>query len=164
MTMQTLEYRTIDKSTWGAGPWQDEPDKMQYADPVTGLPCLIVRGPQGSLCGYVGVAEGHPYYKQDGYSFDVDVHGGITFTNSCSPHDTEETGVCHIPGAGETDNIWWLGFDCAHSGDFCPGMDAQLKGLGVRSFQHITRDTYRDLAYVKAHIAGLALQLSTVKA
>jgi hypothetical protein len=47
----------VDKRKWGPGPWMDEPDKIQYPDPETGLPCLAVRGPLGSWCGYVGKRE-----------------------------------------------------------------------------------------------------------
>ncbi len=60
--METKEWRFEKKESWGAGPWQDEPDKIQFTDPETGLPCLIHRGGGGSLCGYVGVAEGHKLY------------------------------------------------------------------------------------------------------
>lgn len=60
--MQTIEYATTDKSEWPVGPWQSEPDKKQWLDKATDLPCLIVRGPVGALCGYVGVPKGHPAY------------------------------------------------------------------------------------------------------
>lgn len=60
--METREYRTIDKSAWEVGEWQAEPDKRQWQDEKTKLPCLIVRGPSGALCGYVGVAPGHPLH------------------------------------------------------------------------------------------------------
>lgn len=40
--MQTIEYRTIDKTAWGDGPWLNEPDKKQWQDVETGLPCLAV--------------------------------------------------------------------------------------------------------------------------
>ncbi len=43
--MEKIEYRTVDKTGWGEGPWQSEPDKRQWQDEATGLPCLIVRGP-----------------------------------------------------------------------------------------------------------------------
>lgn len=43
---------------WGPGPWDGEPDKMQWTDPATGLDCLIVRNTLGALCGYVGVTPG----------------------------------------------------------------------------------------------------------
>lgn len=66
--MQRIEYHTADKSTWGEGPWQDEPDKVQWQDEETGYPCLIVRNPHmGFLCGYVGVPPGHPAH---GLSYD----------------------------------------------------------------------------------------------
>lgn len=60
--METSEHRDVDKSGWGPGPWNDEPDKRQWQDEATGLPCLIVRGPVGALCGYVGVPPDHPAY------------------------------------------------------------------------------------------------------
>lgn len=65
--MKVIEETLMDKSAWGPGPWQDEPDKRQWADEATGLPCLIVRGPIGALCGYVGVPPDHPAY---GLSYD----------------------------------------------------------------------------------------------
>lgn len=95
--METIEYRTVDKSDWADGPWKNEPDKRQWQDPETGLPCLIVRGPAGALCGYVGVPKGHPWHGM-GYSGNgewgsperekspeavVDVHGGLTFAGGC---------------------------------------------------------------------------------
>jgi hypothetical protein len=81
--MKTIEYR-IDKSTWGEGPWQQEPDKLQFCDEATQLPCLIVRASvSGSLCGYVGVTEGHPAFGLKYDAVDVSVHGGLTFAGSC---------------------------------------------------------------------------------
>lgn len=150
--METKEYRTVDKSTWGPGPWQEELDKMQWKDEATGLPCLIVRGPSGALCGYVGLAEGHPLYKKDYEHADVEVHGGLTFANMCADTDDESKHVCHVPGPGEPDHVWWLGFDCAHAWDYCP------KYGNDRLF---TLDsTYRDLPYVREQVIGLAKQLA----
>lgn len=169
--MQTLEYTTQDKSTWGEGPWQSEPDKMQYKDEATGLPCLIVRNPYGALCGYVGVTEGHPFFMKNGYDFPLSVHGGITFTSLCRPGDDEAHGICHIPGPGEPDHVWWLGFDCSHFNDTCPGMEARMRTLGVPMpdlspfpLDHIYFSaSYKTIEYVKAEIASLAHQLNTVK-
>jgi hypothetical protein len=39
--MKAIEYLFLDKSEWGAGPWQIEPDKVQWQDNETGLPCLV---------------------------------------------------------------------------------------------------------------------------
>lgn len=95
--MQTLRYTTVDKSTWGDGPWQSEPDKMQWQDEATGLPCLIVRGPVGALCGYVGIAPDHPAY---GLSYDG------TPDNEHRAHikavwDHMRTGFKHYDGSAE---------------------------------------------------------------
>jgi hypothetical protein len=66
--MRTIEYRfVVDKSEWGDGPWQSEPDKKQWQDEATGLPCMILRGPSGSWCGYVGV---HPYHPAANLHYD----------------------------------------------------------------------------------------------
>lgn len=60
--MESRSYNTIDKTGWGDGPWQSEPDKMQWRDEATGFACLIVRWPVGALCGYVGVPKMHQVY------------------------------------------------------------------------------------------------------
>lgn len=64
-TTFTHTYHTIPRETklaWGDGAWVDEPDKAQWQDETTGLPCLLVRNPGGALCGYVGVYPTHPYH------------------------------------------------------------------------------------------------------
>lgn len=151
--METIEYRTVDKTAWGDGPWQSEIDKRQWLDEATQLPCLIVRGPSGALCGYVGVPVDHPYHGKGYSEVDVDVHGGLTFANKCS-HGNEETLICHKVEPGEPDDVWWLGFDCAHSGDVCP------KYAGALSGSSWLPETYKDVAYVEAEVRKLAQQLS----
>lgn len=144
--MDTKTYNFVDKSKWPAGPWQSEPDKMQWPDAATGLPCLVVRNwHSGHWCGYVGVTEGHPAYAKGYNDVDVDVHGGLTYADFCM-HDPTEHSVCHVPGAGEPDTVYWLGFDCGHSFDLSPSYSKM--------------GTYRTLDYVRAECAALALQLS----
>jgi hypothetical protein len=151
--MRAIEYRTQDKSEWGPGPWQDEPDKAQWTDKATGLPCLIVRNSLGALCGYVGVAEGHPLFgKSYEDAGDLDVHGGITFTNFCHEGVDEALSVCHRVEPGENDRVWWLGFDCSHLFDLYP-----VSPLYLRAGNDGT--IYRDLAYVRSECASLARQL-----
>ena len=153
--METKEWRTYDKSGWGSGPWQDEPDKLQWTDEATGLPCLVVRQEMGGLCGYVGVPEGHPWHGRnyddcmaDGGS--VRVHGGLTFANHCQPDENESRGICHVPGPGEPDKVWWLGFDCAHYMDMLPG--------APKEFKMFRRGKYRTLEYVQTECRNLAAQ------
>ncbi len=153
--MDTKDYTTIDKSTWGPGPWQDEADKLQYIDGGTNLPCLIVRSRVGgNLCGYVGVPAGHPYYGHEYSEIDAEVHGGLTFSDRCQP-GAEDHSICHIPAKGESDDVWWLGFDCAHSGDVSPAMDARLPA-SLRGGMYME---YRTIDYVKLQNAHLAKQL-----
>lgn len=66
--METREWSYTDKSEWGPGPWQHEPDKAQWTT-ASGLPGLIVRNPSGALCGYVGVDSGHALF---GVAYDED--------------------------------------------------------------------------------------------
>lgn len=166
--MQQREYTTFDKSTWGEGPWQNEPDKVQFVDRATGYPCLVVRsGGSGALCGYVGVPEGHKFHGKH-YDTedlrDVNVHGGLTFSDKCSPNGTEERSICHVPEPGESDNVWWFGFDTAHCWDISPAMDATLRSIGHKPMRVIDdRMKYRRIGYVKRNIAKLALQLKDLE-
>jgi hypothetical protein len=224
--METLEYRTADKSTWGRGEWQDEPDKVQWKDEATGLPCLIVRNWSGALCGYVGVTEGHPFYEKDygatlPHECDescnaehdyhryeaspggaLGAHGGITFAGGCHKHDQESYArflaqrekdkdeakqyprgdaarrlkdwgnvqtfeeyqarceasyICHLPAPGESDRVWWFGFDCHHSGDYAPGSDSEYG-----RYRYGSETEYRDIPYVKEQCASLAQQLARI--
>lgn len=151
--MKTIEYRDIvDRSGWDSGPWDGEPDKVQWQDRRTGMPCLAVRNRTGGWCGYVGVTQGHPFFEldYDDKKVDVRVHGGLTFCGACSPDDKEH-GICHRPDPGEPDHVWWLGFDCLHAGDLVP----MVATLG---------DVYRDLRYVKGECAKLAKQLTLAEA
>ena len=141
----------IDRTGW---PEQmlHEPDKVQWIDEHTGMDCLAVRHHSGhNWCGYVGVPPEHPDHGKDYDSVDVEVHGGLTFADSCQ-HREDGLGICHVPEDGRPDNVWWLGFDCAHSGDLCPGHS--------KHFPAWPGDRYRTLKYVQRECKDLALQLS----
>ena len=153
-------------------PWQQEPDIL-YGNPL-GFHCLILRGPMQALCGYIGVPDDHPLHGVDyretivipperfdkpvdldktsilslfGYAMreegdktscplDVimETHGGLTYSDKYTPFKY----LSHLAS-------WWLGFDCAHSGDYTPRLDYD----GV----------YRTIDYVKKELHGLAAQL-----
>lgn len=172
--METIQYfDVIDKSGWLYGPWSDEPDKVQWQDEATGLPCLAVRSPtSGALCGYVGVPPGHPWHgahydrlrwnnpdAEDKWDYSPNVHGGTTYAGACGHGDDPAKGICHIPGPGEPDDVWWLGFDCAHAFDYMPAIEATLRNIrpfGDERFH--SNDVYRDATYVKAQVEELARQ------
>lgn len=134
--------------SWGTGPWEYEPDKVTWIDPLTGLECAIERCPDfGHLCGYVGVGPKHPWYGTDKQWIDgVWVHGGLTYSGE---------------RVGES-GLWWLGFDCCHGLDYSPGVHAleapirRLLGLmGPTSLE-----VYRGMAYVIANVQELARQVA----
>lgn len=160
--MKTLEYHTIDKATWPRGVWDDEPDKKQWQDVATGLPCLAVRNRFcGDWCGYVGVAPKHPFFgkRYDDVALEeIAVHGGLTFAGPCSD-GPEATAICHLPEAGEPDLVYWLGFDCAHCDDLRPAADSRGSVLG---WQLYADTVYRPLSYVETQCRLLAEQLVVV--
>lgn len=145
-------WRFTDKSKWPSGPWDSEPDKVQWVDEKTGLDCLIVRNHLGALCGYVGVPEGHPLFAKDDSAIDHDlrVHGGLTFSSFCQEAHGEESHarICHVPLPGRPDRVWWLGFDCAHLGDHIPSADSYRRGFDGSC------ETYKDISYVKTECAN----------
>lgn len=145
----------MDKTSWGPGPWSDEPDKEQFADEATGYACLVKRNTMGALCGYVGVPEGHPWHGKDYDEIEPDVHGGLTYADSCQ-EGPEDMTICHVPAPSEPEPLWWLGFDCHHFRDIGPAMQARMReaGYGI----DMPGCTYKTIAYVKAECAGLAAQ------
>ena len=139
------------------GPWDGEPDKIQWVDEATDLDCLMVRNPMAAWCGYVGVPRTHPLY---GVGFEdvpvVDVHGGLTFSGGCAPGEPLD-GICHIAAPGRESEPWWLGFDCGHWNDLQPGLVALLADA-------IPPFIYRNEVYVRAQCATLAAQLARAAA
>lgn len=166
--METAEPRKIDKSAWGDGPWQNEPDRIDFE--WHGLPCLMLRTEKmGNWCGYVAVGPDHPWYgvgysnctakpkcdesKADGHCVHspeslLEVHGGITYADHCAGH------ICHVPKPGQPDNVFWFGFDCAHFNDGMPGYRVVLGDDNL--FSH----GYKDVAYVRRETERLAAQLA----
>jgi len=174
-------YATIDKTGWPEGPWKNEPDKKQWTDKATGLPCMLIRsGRSGHLCGYVGVHAGHPLFglsesttlalgAEDAESegsnplWDISVHGGVTFTDFCHPGGDEASQICHVVEPGEDDKAWWFGFDCAHSGDvshFAPTF--RRDGTQYDNSEIFGMGTYRTVMYVEKECKRLAKQLANI--
>jgi hypothetical protein len=137
-----MEKMTYDKSKWGKGPWNKEPDRVDFIH--AGFSCFILRNTSGNWCGYVGVPSTHPAYEKDYDNVNVSVHGGLTYANKCNGH------ICHVPEPGMPDDVWWLGFDTAHYDDLSPSIP-HLKGYGA---------TYKDVNYTRKETEQLAEQLS----
>lgn len=158
--MESLEWTYVDRTGWPSGEWDGEPDQVQWQDEATGLPCLAKRNHRsGNWCGYVGVSEGHRYFEAKYDEPTVDVHGGLTYADFCEGEPGKN--ICHLPVPGETDRVWWLGFDCAHSGDYSPRDKADERDRGGCFALIDGYEQYRTLAYVKNQCHGLAAQLAT---
>lgn len=129
-------------------------------------------------CGYVAIPPGHPLYGKDysdpsGFGLSegteigkrgliavmcfaadpdmenvpvdmlINVHGGITYARG-----GEEYPI------GSSEECWWFGYDCAHSGDRC---------MGSLSFE-IEGDVFRDVDYCVRECESLAAQLKQLEA
>lgn len=71
-----------------------------------GIEWATVRAPLwGAVNGYVRVPEGHPWHGLDYDDIDVEVHGGLTYSD------------------GE-----WIGFDTLHGWDIWPGTPIRPQG------------------------------------
>lgn len=139
-----MEKMTYDKSKWRRGPWDNEPDRVDFIH--AGFSCFMLRNDMGHWCGYVGVPSSHPAYMKSYDDVDVRVHGGLTYADKCNDV------ICHVPEPGMPDDVWWLGFDTAHSGDLSPMMTRfRFKDYG---------DIYRDVNYTRKETEQLAEQLA----
>lgn len=175
MTPEEIAAYKVDKSTWARGPWDDEPDRLDFRH--AGLPCLAVRHQEwGHWCGYVAVPKGHPAYGVHPCDQGLGLSGNLNYGAKCSPP------ICHVPAPGESDDVWWLGMDFGHCWDLCPGRDAFLSArLGLhpkmaelppKMAELLERATarsgpmevYRALPYVRHVIEHVAEELAVMGA
>ena len=125
-----------------------EPDKLTFT--YKGLPCVLLKHPSmRHWCGYVGVPKDHPLYDKDNDDelvMSLDAHGGITWTGL----GKKLSSLCKP-------KYWYIGFDCAHAGDYVPGV---YERDGIKSGE---KNIYRDILYVKNECIKLAKQLKENK-
>jgi hypothetical protein len=122
--METIETPAIDKSTWGSGPWQSEPDRVDFV--AHGFACLALRNDRlGQWCGYVGVGPDHPFHgrSHDEIDGEIEFHGGLSYAGACEGY------ICHVPAPGMPADVWWLGGDFAHVRDHAPGLAAREREI-----------------------------------
>lgn len=143
------------RQRWGAGPWSAEPDRVEWTTEA-GHPALVVRTIMGHLCGYVAVEKGHPLYgkgSSDSECDNIPCHGGVTYGNKCAG------AICHVPEAGKPDDVWWLGFDCAHCDDLSPAANGPQTSFASARSRY---GTYRTVEYVKRECEAMADYLASV--
>jgi hypothetical protein len=150
-----------------------------------GYRCIVVAIDMGHRCGYVGVDKEHPFYGKeyndeippemldkiktvlegpigkrgiiDLFCYDsdhprigilFDVHGGITFS---SRKDDKKYPV-------ESD-LWFFGFDCAHSGD---AKDPEITADRLDVLMYFNEGIIRTLDYCIDECESLAKQLKEI--
>lgn len=146
---EMAQFRAELRAHDSKGPWLAEPDRHEWRH--KGVPCLIVRNTFFALCGYAAVPPGHPWHGMAFEDVPVEVHGGASYSDACSPCGL----VCHAPLPGEQDNVWWLGFDCGHFRDYAPIMELR-RNIALRAPGLLK---YRTFEYVKAECESLAEQI-----
>jgi len=99
----------------------------------------ILRHPKFlNLNGYIYLPPIHPWYKKHYDDIDVEVHGGLTYSNI----DNES-------------GYWCIGFDTNHAGD--------LSAINFLMSSNISYDSfYRDWDYVKNQVESLAYEASLI--
>jgi len=113
--------------------WNEEPDLVEFE--AFGYKCEVRRHERFKhLCGYVTVPENHPAHDKTYWDLmDVEVHGGLTFSN-----------------------LGKHGFDCAHAGDYIPSFPDSINEL-------MQEEDYRDIGYVIRETFKLAKQFMEMK-
>lgn len=66
--------------------------------------------------------------------------------------------ICHRPVEDRPHRVWWIGFDCAHSGDLCPSYHNLPGGFSSGD------ESYKSRTYVESEIISLARQLKKIAA
>lgn len=157
---------TVPREHWGPGPWDGEPDRVQFW--AHGHPCLCLRGPFGAWNGYVGVEEQGPLVGSKEDSFEV--HGGVTYSGEGSgkledsPLHGEYFRVKWLPGWTDTPDPkilpvpWWIGFDCSHAWDLSPALVAAVALAGMN--HDTSREIYRTVGYCREQVTDLARQIA----
>jgi hypothetical protein len=140
----------ISREGWPKGPWDDEPDEIEWTTAV-GFRGLIMRSDvTGALCGYVAVPPGHPCYGKPRDELRFNVHGGVTYAR-------RESDPFSIPRADPSADLYWIGFDCGHGMDLSPLMLSRMKDESRARLMEVTR--YCDAVFVREQVEQLAAQL-----
>lgn len=129
------------KASWGPGPWAAEPDRVTSTTGA-GYKCTLKRNRHsGAWLGYVDVPPGHPWHGVGYDDIECPAHGGLTYA-STAPNGVD----------------WRVGFDCAHSDDYAPGMVAQLRSvMGTYATAGLFNTAvYRTLAYAEREVRRVA--------
>jgi hypothetical protein len=150
----------IDKSTWADGPWKDEPDEVRFRH--YGYECYLIRHPaMGAWWCQVAIPPSDPLFAE----IPRDRRPGIPAALSLALYvAVAHGGLVALPGVVTEDGeeVWVVGFDCAHCFDLCPGPAALPKSPIGQLLGFPRLETYRTLEYARQQTEKLAEQLRLV--
>lgn len=116
---------------------------------IDGYVLAVLQNGMGAWCGYIGLPDAHPWHGLGYDRLHVDVHGGLTYSES-DPPGCALLQLSLASGAGPPPS-WWLGFDCAHAGDFIPGLGyGLLRGERVWTQEDTWAEAENMLAQARA--------------
>lgn len=130
-----------------------------------GYKCLIFRNPNTlHLCGYVELPKGHRYYEKsymDNKLEAIEVHGGLTFSDE----------GLNYPDFIQQKDKWYIGFDCAHSGDLLPTYHTdELTSTMLKSMTGILEgysdergNTYKDMEFCTKECKKIVNQIIKIE-
>lgn len=169
-----MRQYVVDRSRWQRGPWDSEPDHVDWVDDTTGLRCAAWRSrSSGHWCGYVEIPEGHSLHGVGVYdsspalaailskrletAVDVGTLGlgeliGVMRgeLRPCPGEAFTVHGGVTFSGHFDSTSDWWIGFDCSHHRDVTPIDTSWCDG------------DYRSLSYVRGECRELAKQIAEV--
>lgn len=166
MTKEEKEYKISEwsrhvlmaRQRWSRGEWDKEVDRYEFE--AYGFSCLLNRGLMGHWCGYVAIPKTHPLFGkyEDELNKILDAPGGVTFADPPFAH------ICLLNK--KDDDLWFIGYDCAHSRDLIPALDKTMgpflnKALSARPDlnNEFLRPAYRTLEFNIQETTELAHQL-----
>ncbi len=145
--------------------------RIEVNEKYKGYEYLVYATSMGHRCGYVRIPKKHylygrgyfeelnvkfnrklnPFIDSEGnvaMSILFDVHGGITFSNKGTYAEFNKRG-------------WWIGFDCAHSGDKpdCKLMDDKRKNKNYYEYYKSICGEIRSKEYVEQECKNLIDQI-----
>ncbi len=140
------------RKTWGEGPWNNEPDELFFE--YKGFGCHIQRGPLGSLCGYAGIPRNYKVFdKIECYDdLKINAHGGLTFMESGTDKNSGQ-------------ELYIIGFDCAHFGDIVPAIKYFTREMISRDIPYFNwpKGSYKDIDFVYKEIQSIVDQVLEIE-
>lgn len=89
-------------------------------------------------CAYIMIPQSNKYFKKDFEEIDIDVHGGLTYSNKYLPFESEK----------DDNKAWYIGWDYAHYGDYMGYEEKVPKDFRIGGKKWTTEEIKREVRKV----------------